>query len=383
MIFFNYKYLLKRKHSSNPMNLKVITIFILFISNLISIAFNISPLLMASEIKEDITSQYVKKIPDNNFYILGPGDIFSLVVGENTSLLDAKISIDGEGTSLFQRLGRLYISGLTIEELKTYLNKEYANFVNEPDVQIRIVSYRPIKVSIDGELNEPGDLIFKSLNVSSSGEEADEFIYDGFFPSVTDAIRRSKGLTVFSDLKNVTITRINPITKGGGRIKTKIDLMKVLNLSDPSQNIRLMDGDTVFIPKSSEPILSQITKAIKSNLNPKFINVFVAGRVSNPGLTKVNKVSVLNDALQISGGTKLLKGPVRFIRYRNDGTIDQRKFKFNNLSPRGSYKNPFLEEGDLIYIGKSKFNIASEILNELTSPLAPIVTGYGFFKILD
>ena len=39
-----------------------------------------------------------------------------------------------------------------------------------------------------------------------------------------------------------------------------------------------MDGDNIFIARSDKPSPTQITKAIKSNLNPKFINVYFAGR---------------------------------------------------------------------------------------------------------
>ena len=51
---------------------------------------------------------------------------------------------------------------------------------------------------------------------------------------------------------------------------------------DNSQNIRIYDGDTIKIAKLSELNKNNINKAIKYNLNPKFINVFVAGRVKNP-----------------------------------------------------------------------------------------------------
>ena len=30
----------------------------------------------------------------------------------------------------------------------------------------------------------------------------------------------------------------------------------------------------------------------------------------------------------MAGGTKVMKGPVTFVRFNNDGTIDKRKFQF-------------------------------------------------------
>ena len=75
--------------------------------------------------------------------------------------------------------------------------------------------------------------------------------------------------------------------------------------------------------------MTQLSKAIQSNLNPKFINVFVSGRVKNPGPIKLTKSSTLNDAIDIAGGSKVLKGKTRFVRFLNDGQIDTRKFKYS------------------------------------------------------
>ena len=121
------------------------------------------------------------------------------------------------------------------------------------------------------------------------------------------------------------ITRINPISRGGGRKATTINLLDILDLKDVSKNIRILDGDTIFVSSNDKPLVSQITKALKSNINPKYINVFVAGRVTNPGKIRLNKISTLNNAIDLSGGAKILRGPVRFLRYKNDGTIEKRK----------------------------------------------------------
>ena len=77
-----------------------------------------------------------------------------------------------------------------------------------------------------------------------------------------------------------------------------------------------------------------IKKAIQTNLNPKFINVFINGRVESPGSIKVNKASVLNDAIAIAGGTKIIKGPIRYLTFNNDGSIDKRKFRYKKSNFR-------------------------------------------------
>ena len=101
----------------------------------------------------------------------------------------------------------------------------------------------------------------------------------------------------------------------------------------------------------------------------------ISGRVDNPGLVKVSKVSTLNEAIYINGSKKVLHGKIRFIRYNKfDGSIDKRLFNFSKNSKRGSYKNPILKNGDIIYIGNSPLSTASSVISEITTPFIGIFT---------
>ena len=120
----------------------------------------------------------------------------------------------------------------------------------------------------------------------------------------------------------------------------------------------------------------------QSNLNPKFLNVSVFGRVNNPGSVRVSRSGVLTDAIDIAGGVKVLKGPVTYLRFNNDGTIDKRKFSYRRNAKRGSFKNPYLREGDLIVVGNSALAVTSEVLNEVTSPITGIMSTFALVKIL-
>ena len=187
---------------------------------------------------------------------------------------------------------------------------------------------------------------------------------------------------MYANLKDIKVVRLNSLSEGGGKIFTKVNLLDTLDLKDSSQNLRIFDGDTIFIPKNDKPVFEEISKAIKSNINPKFIRVFVAGRVEKSGALFVAKNSTLVDAVDIGGGTKVLKGKVRFLRYRNDGTLDKRDFKFVPSAKRGSYKNPYLRNGDTIYFRKSNINIINEVLAEVAAPLQGILSSYATFKII-
>ena len=69
--------------------------------------------------------------------------------------------------------------------------------------------------------------------------------------------------------------RRNSITNGGGKINAKIDLLSLVIEGDQSQNIRILDGDSIFVPKSDMPIKEQVLAVSKTNINPDKITVFI------------------------------------------------------------------------------------------------------------
>ena len=138
-----------------------------------------------------------------------------------------------------------------------------------------------------------------------------------------------------------------------------------------------------MVSKTNESVTSQLAKAIKSNINPSFVNVYFGGRVRRTGFIRVRKLTDLNEALELSGGARIIKGKINFIRYNSDGSIDRRKFYLSKKAQKGSYKNPILRNGDYIFIGNNILNNSAEIVDELASPINSIITPYLFFKSLS
>ena len=166
------------------------------------------------------------------------------------------------------------------------------------------------------------------------------------------------------------------IHNSAGKITDSIDL------KDPSQNIRILDGDTIEVGKNDYPLTSNTNTILKSNINPRFLKVFIGGRVPITGERTIRKNTSLVEAIESSGGTKVIKGPVRFFRYSAEGSLEKRKFRYRKRAEKGSYNNPYLRDGDIIIVGQSGLNIATEIMNEISSPLQGFVTSYGLYKAL-
>ena len=344
-------------------------------------------IIYSLEEKNNLSTEYLKNTTSESFYILGPGDLLNIVVKKEADELNGRYVIDGQGYISMPRLKKVYVAGLTIFELTKLLNTEYLKYVKAPDLNIEVVRYRPIKILVTGEVSEPGLHVLPGSSVTGPDENnfanPRDTILISYFPSLFDAIRKSSGITINADISNIELTRKNKLSDGGGRLKTKADLISFLELKDNNQNIRVLDGDTIHIPRSKNPSIISIKKAIQTNLNPKFINVFINGRVESPGSIKVNKASVLNDAIAIAGGTKIIKGPIRYLTFNNDGSIDKRKFRYEKSAQRGSYSNPYLSNGDIIYVGKGSFASSAEVINEITRPFQGIASAITLYEFLS
>ena len=411
----------------------------MIISTLSLNSISITPLLSETNTTEKNTidfkykansldTNYFKKIPQND-YIIGSGDTLRISISREYPELLSLVTVDGEGTIYLPRTSRIFVEGLSIKELNNLLNQRYKEFVKFPNVEVEVTSYRPIKVLVNGEVANPGVKTLQgSITLASQDQELNidplkipqktpnlnqeidpnllQILGENrlqktsqmnpeynlmqyrsktnyYFPTVIDAIRESGGLTEYSDLKSVEIVRRNNISEGGGKMKTTLNLEGLFYSTDDSQNIRIYDGDIINLSRLEKPNGLILTRAIKAKINPASINILVAGRVNNPGLTRVFRDSTLNDAIDLAGGTKILKGPVRYVSFNNNGTLDKRTFRYNRKHKRGSYKNPYLSSGDVIIVGDSALSITNDIINEFTAPFTGIFTTYSLIKAVN
>ncbi len=351
--------------------------------------------------KEEVNKVLIeefKKRSNINFdsYILGAGDSVFIEI-DDIPELSGEYLIAKDGTLYLPRLNEIFVEGLTLNELNLFLTEEYKNYILDPVLYLRIVRYRRIAVYVGGEISRPGFYALRgsTKKISISDEKLDSLdagleigrkdrallpssedsgfeTYGNFAPTLFDALRNAGGITPFSNISNIKVIRLNSISNGGGKKETTLSLVDLITTGDQSQNIRLQDGDSIFISKSDLPIREQILKTGQTNLNPKFINVFISGRVNLPGTTKIPTGSVLNQAINIAGGTKVLKGKIEFLRFQNDGELDRRLILYNPNTKIGSRDNPILMDGDIIRVRNSALTTTLEVANEVTRPFLGI-----------
>ena len=343
-------------------------------------------------------------------YILGPGDSLQIELLDLPEL-SGTFSIGPDGTIYLRRLRALYVEGLTVEELRYFLTEQFKTYVKNPQVYVRPIGYRPIRIYVGGEVRRPGyytlsgvQSIDKELMDQAQDGESDDAeivatdsvirrgssirrssIVGGassaaLFPTVFDAIRTAQGATPFSDLAQVTVTRRQALSAGGGRIQTDLNFLSLITEGDESQNIRLFDGDVVSVRKSPVVLREQLLKAGQTNLSPQFIEVYVSGRVQTPGGVTVPQGSSLNQALSLAGGLKLIRGKVEFIRFTREGEIDRRIFSYKPGDANDTMSNPILQAGDIIRVQDSALSASVTVLNELTGPFVGVYSVYSLFN---
>ena len=174
--------------------------------------------------------------------------------------------------------------------------------------------------------------------------------------------------------------RKNPEINGGGLIKTKLDLISLLESGNQSVNIILRDGDDVFVPKSEKFLLDQLVNVNKSNLTPDYVDIFVNGNVKKTGLITLRQGVSLNEAIAASGGIKSMSGKVEFIRLSRFEKPEKRIINFSRNAKKGSIDNPILISGDIIFVRK---NLAGKTSSIILNYSQPIVNAYGIYKIFD
>lgn len=343
------------------------------------------------EVKLNYIDNDLNQKKNNNWYILGPGDSI-FIDFKNVPFFSASFLINKEGLiNNLPEIDSIYAKGLTIEELESKLTQKFQKFVFNPSLNISILTYRPITVFVNGEVKRSGIYDFETSKVENrilpQGRNNNSLINqkqlfqetkDLKYVRLFDLLKKAGGVTNYADLSNITVIRHNPISQGGGKIKAKVNLLSLLEKGDQDQNIRLLDGDSIFVNKGGKMLKDQILSINKSNLSPDKITVYITGNVVNQGPINLEQGASLIQAIASSGGKKFWTGKIAFVRFNSDGETVKSVFNYDPNAPINTKKNPILMSGDIINVRKTILGTTSQVIGEISSP---IVGSYGLYKI--
>lgn len=244
-----------------------------------------------------------------NYYTLGLNDVLEIRLWGYPELISTAV-IQPDGMISLPLAGQIDAAGKTLEELRVGIVKELKKTLTaleDNQVSVTVISFGTFNISVLGEVYSPG-LYPLSGKVD-----------------VLKAISVAAGLTDKAGLKNAMIIRKNQEI-------ISVDLEKLFNQNDLSQNYELNSGDSLYIPKAFT-----------------ITNISIAGEVKSPGLYSLEgKVDILKAISACGGLTQKANLKKVIINKSNNEVIQvdlEKLFIQNDLT-----QNYPLETGDSLFV---------------------------------
>jgi protein involved in polysaccharide export with SLBB domain len=158
-------------------------------------------------------------------YPLGAGD--QLIIRAWGSIdVDVRVAIDRNGQVIIPKVGAVSMAGVKVSQseavIKQALAKNYKGF----EVNVTLGQLRAITVYVVGQARRPGSYTLSSMSTLSSG------LFASGGPNSNGSVRRVQ-------------------LKRTGQVVTEFDLYGFLSQGNTSGDVRLIDGDVIFIPPAA------------------------------------------------------------------------------------------------------------------------------------
>jgi len=195
-------------------------------------------------------------------YIVGEGDILEIRVYDNKEL-DTTVRVGGDGIISMPLLGPIKVGGMAVSAISSYIESLLADgYLLAPQVNVFVTEYRSKKVTILGQVNEPG-----------------LFELQGSI-TMLELISRAGGLT--EDAGGlITIKRKTHIDEDQTKVIT-IEMEQLIERGEASLNIAIQDGDSIYVAKAGV--------------------FYVTGEVKKPGSYKHADNPTVLMAITLAGG---------------------------------------------------------------------------------
>lgn len=274
-------------------------------------------------------------------YYLGPSDIISISVYGHPELSvpqpsggqNGGIMITNDGTVDLALVGNVMLGGLTIEEAKDRLQRDYSKYVRNVDVSVQLVSPRSLRYYLLGDFSDPGVK----------------------FPERQLPLLDALSLGGSIDVSNADLCQAYVAM---GSRKLPVDLRALLVDGDMSQNIMLNPGATIVIPPASDE------------------KAFVFGSVTKPGAAdfeggSLSLLQALSEAgMDLNSYTGAELSQVRVIRSHGAAAdfivVDAQKILKGEAAPFP------LQPGDIVFVGPNRIASWNQTLGMLLPSLSTV-----------
>jgi polysaccharide biosynthesis/export protein len=321
-------------------------------------------------------------IQPEDAYRLGAGDQIRIDIFDvpELSAEQGTYVVLVDGSLNLPWIGRVSVRGLTLSESAQVLTQAYSTFIHDPLITVSLLTPRPLRVGIVGEVNRPGPYITgQAAGAGAAGDPTGNTA--GQLGTVTQAIQTAGGITQLADIRNIEIRR--PQNNGSEEI-IAVDLWSFLQTGSLSQDITLRDGDTVAVPTATAINEAEASQLAAASFSPGTINVNVVGEVVKPGLVVVQPNISMNQAILAAGGfdnRRARRANVELVRLNPNGTVSKRTIPVDFAAGLNETTNPALRNNDIVIVRRSGLSTTADFLSTLVSPLTPLLAILGIFGI--
>lgn len=202
-------------------------------------------------------SSAMDNLPVGGDYLIGPGDTLSINTWGSINIRQ-ELTVDRNGEITIPKVGAVKVWGVPFDQARAVVNKAVSQYFKNYEINVTLGKLRTIQVFVVGEVEFPGSYPVSSLS------------------TVINALSAAGGPTKNGSLRTIKISR-------SGKPSISVDLYDILLNGDRSNDIRLQNGDTIFVP-----VISQV--------------VAMAGEVKRPAIYEIKGSTTLENALAMAGG---------------------------------------------------------------------------------
>ncbi|WP_104401001.1 SLBB domain-containing protein [Vibrio penaeicida] len=246
-------------------------------------------------------------------YVMEAGDEIKVQLYGKTNQ-EYRLKVDREGKVYFPEFGPLAVAGQTFSQVRSQITQLVEQKVLGVDVAVTMGSMRTMQVYIVGETNQPG-----AYNVNG-------------LTTITQALVASGGVKESGSLRQIQLKR-------KGETVATLDLYDLLISGNTSYDVRLLAGDTLFIPAKSS-------------------SIEIDGEVLRPAIYELGGATTLSDVIKLAGGV-LPQGYLSKINVRRQTSQGQEQFTLDLTKASG--RDFSIKSGDKIEIAPSSSNLKGAV----------------------